>query len=96
MGKRQANVLNAFQMPAFSTVDLSLGYDISAKFRLQANVNNVLNTYGVLGWTGPGGFPAALDRQGFTPEFIAANPNAIYSTQGNMPRAYFLTASYKF
>jgi hypothetical protein len=52
--------------------------------------------YGVLGWSGPGGFPAALNRQGFTKEYVAANPNAVYSTQGSMPRAYFITASYKF
>jgi hypothetical protein len=28
--------------------------------------------------------------------YVAANPNAVYSTQGSMPRAYFITASYKF
>ena len=96
MGARQANVVNAFELPAFSTLDLSMGYDFSKKIRLQGNINNLLNTYGVLGWTGPGGFPAALDRQGFTKEFVAANPNAIFSTQGNMPRSFFLTLSYKF
>lgn len=96
MGARQANVPNAFQMPAFSTTDLSLGYEFSKKLSLQANVNNLFNTYGVLGWSGPGGFPAALNRQGFTKEFVSANPNAIFATQGSMPRAYFLTASYKF
>ena len=47
-------------------------------------------------WSGPGGFPAALNRQGFTQAFIAANPNAVFATQGSMPRAYFLTASFKF
>ncbi len=41
MGARQANVVNAFELPAFSTLDLSLGYDISKKFRLQANINNL-------------------------------------------------------
>jgi hypothetical protein len=49
-----------------------------------------------MGWQGPGGFPAALNRDGFSPEFIANNPNATFSTQGSMPRAYFLTATYKF
>ena len=96
MGTRQANVPNAFEMPAFGQVDLSLGYEVSKRFYLQANVNNLLNKYGVLGWSGPGGFPIALNRQGFTPEFVAANPDAVYSTQGSMPRAYFLTASFKF
>jgi outer membrane receptor protein involved in Fe transport len=96
MGARQANVPNAFKMPSFSTTDLTLGYEFSKKMSIQANVNNLFNTYGVLGWSGPGGFPAALNRQGFTKEFVAANPTAIYATQGSMPRSYFLTASYKF
>lgn len=96
MGSRQANIPNAFRLPAFGQVDLSLGYDVSKRFRLQGNVNNVLNEYGVLGWSGPGGFPAALNRQGFTPEFVAANATAVFATQGSMPRAYFLTAAYKF
>jgi outer membrane receptor protein involved in Fe transport len=96
LGSRQANVPNAFKLPAFGQVDLSLGYDISKRIHLQANINNIFNKYGVLGWSGPGGFPAALNRQGFTPEFITANPDAVYATQGSMPRAYFLTASFKF
>ncbi|MEN9908628.1 MAG: hypothetical protein RLZZ540_1777 [Bacteroidota bacterium] len=96
MGARQANLQNAFKLPAFTTLDLAMGYDFNKKFGLQANVNNILNTYGVMGWSGTGGFPAALDRQAVTKEFVAANPNAAYSTQGSMPRAFFLTASYKF
>jgi iron complex outermembrane receptor protein len=96
MGARQANLQNAFKLPAFTTLDLAMGYDFNKKFGLQANINNILNTYGVMGWSGTGGFPAALDRQSVTKEFVAANPNAAYSTQGSMPRAFFLTASYKF
>lgn len=96
MGARQANIPNAFKMPAFGQLDLNLGYDVSKNLRLQGNINNVLNTYGVLGWSGPGGFPAALNRQGFTKDYVVANPNAVFATQGSMPRAYFLTASYKF
>lgn len=75
---------------------MSVGYDVSKNLRLQGNVNNLLNVYGVLGWSGPGGFPAALNRQGFTSDFVATNPTAVYATQGSMPRAYFLTVSYKF
>jgi outer membrane receptor protein involved in Fe transport len=96
MGARQANVPNAFRMPAFNTTDLTIGYDFTKALSLQLNINNLFDTYGVLGWSGPGGFPAALDRQGFTKEYIDANPNAIYATQGSMPRAYFLTATYRF
>jgi iron complex outermembrane recepter protein len=70
LGSRQANIPNAFKMPAFGQVDLSMGYDVSKKVSLQLNVNNVFNKYGVLGWSGPGGFPAALNRQGFTKELL--------------------------
>ncbi|MDB2701474.1 TonB-dependent receptor [Flavobacteriaceae bacterium] len=96
MGDRQANVPNSFILPAFGTADLAFGYDFSEKFGLQLNINNIFDKYGIMGWQGPGGFPAALNRDGFSPEFIANNPNATFSTQGSMPRAYFLTATYKF
>ena len=96
MGSRQANIPNAFELPAFGQTDLSVGYDVSKHIRLQGNINNLFNKYGVLGWSGPGGFPAALNRQGFTKEFVAANPDAVFATQGSMPRAYFVTASFKF
>ncbi|MDX2071524.1 MAG: TonB-dependent receptor [Haliscomenobacter sp.] len=96
MGKRWANVGNAFQLPAFSALDLNLGYNFSTKFQLSASVNNLTNTYGIMSWAAPGGFPAALDTQGFTKGMLEGNPNAVYATLSIMPRAYFLTATYKF
>lgn len=96
MGKRWANVGNAFQLPAFSSFDLNASYKITNKIQANLSVNNVLNTYGIMGWAAPGGFPAALDTQGFTKAMLEANPNAVYATLPIMPRAYFLTLSYKF
>lgn len=96
MGKRWANVGNAFQLPAFSSFDLNASYKITNKIQANLSVNNILNTYGIMGWAAPGGFPAALDTQGFTKGMLEANPNAIYATLPIMPRAYFLTLSYKF
>ncbi|MEA5461102.1 TonB-dependent receptor [Arcicella sp. LKC2W] len=96
MGKRWANVANAFQLPDFSSLDFNAGYTISNHIQLSASINNLANTYGVMGWAAPGGFPAALDTQGFTKEMLNKNPNGIYSTLGILPRAYFLTLSYKF
>jgi iron complex outermembrane recepter protein len=96
MGKRWANVANAFQLPAFSQVDLNMGYNVSKAFQLSASINNLFNTYGVMSWAAPGGFPASLDVQGFTKTMRAANENSVYSTLSIMPRAYFLTATYKF
>ena len=96
MGKRQANIANAFYLPGFLQTNLNLGYTINKHLTIQANVNNLFNKYGVMGWAGPGGFPAALNTQGVTKETIAANPNAIFSTTAVQPRAYFLTVGYKF
>lgn len=96
MGKRWANVGNAFQLPAFSSFDLNASYKITNKIQANLSVNNILNTYGIMGWAAPGGFPAALDTQGFTKGMLEANPNAVYATLPIMPRAYFLTLSYKF
>ncbi len=96
MGKRWANVGNAFQLPAFSSFDLNASYKITNKIQANLSVNNILNTYGIMGWAAPGGFPAALDTQGFTKGMLEANPQAVYATLPIMPRAYFLTLSYKF
>ncbi len=96
MGKRPANVANTFDLPAYNQSNLNFGYNISKNWQVQANINNVFNQLGVMGWMAPGGFPASLDRQGFTKEELAANPNATYSTLNLPPRAFYLTATYKF
>jgi outer membrane receptor protein involved in Fe transport len=96
MGARQANFANAFLLPAFSQFNLSMGYDITPKFRLSANVNNLLNQYGVMGWVGPGTFPDNLNLESHTKAAIAANPNAFHQAIAIPARAYFLALSYKF
>ncbi|MEM6320274.1 MAG: hypothetical protein AAF960_21575 [Bacteroidota bacterium] len=57
---------------------------------------DVATSAGIMGWSAPDGFPAALDRQGVTSADLAANPNAVYSTLSIPPRAYFMTLIYKF
>lgn len=96
MGARWANVANAFKLPAFGAADLNLGYNLTKKLTASMSINNILNTYGVMSWAAPGGFPASLDTQGFTKAAFEANKNSVYSTLPIMPRAYFLTLSYKF
>ena len=96
MGARWANAANAFELPAYTTLNLILGYQISDNVRLGVNVTNLTNTYGVMGWTAPGVFPANLDRAGFTAERITADPNATFGSLAIPARAYFLTASYDF
>jgi outer membrane receptor protein involved in Fe transport len=96
MGKRAANVPNAFELPAYNESNLNLGYNLSSKWQLQANINNLFNQIGIMGWSAPGGFPAALDRQGFTKEDLESNPDAVYSTLSIPARSFFITATYKF
>lgn len=98
MGKRQANVANAFKLPSFSQFNFSTGYDVTKDFRLGFVINNLFNTYGVMSWSRPGTFLAALDRQGFTKEMYdeAVKNNTPYSTVSIPARSYFLTATFKF
>lgn len=96
LGERAANVANVFSLPAFNQTNAVFGYKLNEKISLQANINNLFNVYGVMGWSAPGGFPASLDRQGFTKATMDANPNAVYSTLALPARAYFVTLNYKF
>jgi outer membrane receptor protein involved in Fe transport len=98
MGKRQANVANAFLLPSFSQFNFSTGYDVTKNFKLGFVINNLFNTYGVMSWSRPGTFLAALDRQGFTKEMYeeAVKNNTPYSTVSIPARAYFLTATFRF
>ncbi len=96
MGARQANFANAFELPAFSQFNLSMGYDITPKFRLSANINNLTNNYGVMGWVGPGTFPNNLNLESHTKAAIAKEPNAFHQAIAIPARAYFLALSYKF
>lgn len=94
MGKRAANVVNAFNLPAFSQTNITAAYQLNRSFRAAITINNVLNTFGVMNWAAPGGFPAAIYSQNFTKAQLDANPNAIYSTISIPPRAFFLNLTY--
>lgn len=98
MGKRQANVANAFLLPSFSQFNFSTGYDVSRHFNLGLVINNLFNKYGVMSWSRPGAFLEALDRQGFTKEMYedAVKKARPYSTVAIQPRAYFITGTFKF
>lgn len=95
-GARWANAPNAFQMPAFSQIDLGLGYDVTKNLSLSANVNNLTNSFGMMTWGAPGGFPAVYSPNSFSPAQKESNKGAYFPMGGTQPRAYFLTATYKF
>jgi len=97
-GKRAANRNNAWYLPGFHTVDLgaSVSFGQDGRFKLQANVNNVLNQVGVLSWARTGGFFNSLDRQGLTKADVTGNPNQLLNIISIQPRSFWLTGTVKF
>jgi hypothetical protein len=73
-----------------------MGYNIRKSFIVRANITNLLNSEGVMSWSPPAKYFDALDRQGFTMEKLAANPDATFGIVCIQPRAYFLTLTYLF
>ena len=98
MGRRAANMPNAFYLPGFSEFNIGAGYNISKRIGLSANINNLLNTFGVMNWSASteGSLIDGFSHNSFTPEKRAANPNSIYSVLPIQPRAYFISATYRF
>lgn len=95
LGKRAANVANAFYMPGFTTVDMGMSFKVSENITAQFNVNNVFNTVGVMSWSRTG-FLASLDRQGLSKAAYAANPNQILPVVPSQARSFFWTLTGKF
>ncbi len=95
-GKRAANRENAFYLPGFHTFDLGVSYEFGEAFRIQANVNNVFNQYGVMSWARSGGFLTSLDRQGLTKAAVTANPNQLLFVVPTQPRSFWLSGTVKF
>ncbi len=95
-GDRYANAPNAFILPGFSQVDLGAGYTVGKRLSLNLNINNATNSVGVVGWGAPGGFPSVFNKSDFTTSIREANPNAPFAINVTQPRAYFLTATYRF
>lgn len=96
LGDRAANRYNTFDLPGFHQVDVGGAWDLTDKVRVSANVNNLFNSEGVMSWASGGGLAASLDRQGFTPARLAADPNQILSILTVQPRSFYLTLDMKF
>ncbi|MEI6945602.1 TonB-dependent receptor [Paraflavisolibacter sp. H34] len=96
MGSRPGNIAQAIMLPGFSQFDLGTGWNLNRQCTLSLNINNLLNSEGVMSWAPPGGYPGATDRQGFTREKRNANPDAPFGVICIQPRAYFLTFSCTF
>lgn len=96
LGERAANRFNTFYLPGFATVDIGATWDVTEKFRVQANVNNLFDEVGIMSWTKSGSLIGALNRQAFTPEDRAANPDQLFGVIASPPRAFFVTATIAF
>lgn len=98
MGKRAANMSNAFDLPGFHQLNFGAGYNLSKSISVAANINNVLNNFGIMNWsaTSENSIIDSFGHESFTPAKRAANPNSKYSVLAVQPRAYFLAVTYKF
>ncbi|MCU7549747.1 TonB-dependent receptor [Chitinophagaceae bacterium LB-8] len=98
MGKRAANMSNAFDLPGFHEFNLGAGYNLTKRIGVAANINNLFNTFGVMNWsaTTEDNIIDGFSHNSFTPEKRKANPNSVYSVLPIQPRAYFVSVTYKF
>ncbi len=94
MGARPANIANMFELPAYDQTDLFLSWAFSESFSISLNVNNVFDGDGVLNWAGYGDASSQFNRQNFTTR--PTDPNTTFMIVPIPPRAYFLSATYKF
>jgi iron complex outermembrane receptor protein len=93
MGERAGNIANVITLPRFNQFDLVVGYDFTPKFSLMASVNNLTDSKGVMTWRGWGVNPG--DRQSFT-QLPATGERTLLQFLPILPRAYYLTATYRF
>jgi outer membrane receptor protein involved in Fe transport len=93
MGERPGNIPNVIVLPRFNQFDFAFGYNFSDRFSMTLNVNNVLDDEGVMTWRGWG--VNTINRQGFT-SIPATGDKTMLQIVPIPPRAYFLSAVYKF
>jgi iron complex outermembrane recepter protein len=94
MGARPANIANMFTLPAYDQTDIFLSWSFSDRLSVSFNVNNVFDGEGVLNWAGYGDAASQFNRQNFTTR--PADPNTTFLIVPIQPRAYYLSATYKF
>ena len=93
MGERAGNVANVIILPRFNQFDFGTGYTVSRRWSVNLNVNNLLDSEGVMTWRGWGVNPG--DRQSYT-SLPATGKDTMLQYVPVQPRAYFLSSTYKF
>lgn len=93
MGERAGNIANVITLPRFNTFNFASGYTYSRTLSFGFNVNNVFDSEGVMTWRGWGVNPG--DRQSYR-ELPETGRDTMLQYVPVQPRAYYLTATYKF
>lgn len=94
MGKREGNVANVFQLPAYSIFNTGLGYAINGHLSADVLVTNVFNSEGLANFFGANTFGA--NANGVTAQYIQENPDASFVVVPVLPRGAILKLSYRF
>lgn len=95
MGERQANQLNAYTIPGFSTLNFGGGININENLSVSVNINNLTNTMGIMSSFAPGSILQAFNPNTVTRRVIESDPNAVHPIVTIQPRSYFLTLTYR-
>ncbi|NNG10508.1 MAG: TonB-dependent receptor, partial [Arenibacter sp.] len=94
MGKREGNIANAFQLPAYSIFNAGIGFEINKNLSARWGVTNMFNSKGLANFFGANSFGASAN--GATPDFIQSNPDASFVVVPVLPRGTLLSLAYKF
>jgi outer membrane receptor protein involved in Fe transport len=93
MGERAGNIANVITLPRFNQFNLTVGYTISRTRAVNLNINNVLDSEGVMTWRGWGVNPG--DRQSYR-SLPETGRDTMLQYVPVQPRAFFLTYTQKF
>jgi outer membrane receptor protein involved in Fe transport len=93
MGERAGNIANVIVLPRYNQFDLNFGYQLTKRLSIDFAVNNIFDDTGVMTWRGWGVNPA--DRQSYT-QLPATGERTLMEFVPIPPRAYYLSATYRF
>ncbi|MEM9820049.1 MAG: TonB-dependent receptor [Bacteroidota bacterium] len=94
LGERQANIANAFQLPAFGMLSAGIDSRITRQLNATLIINNLLNSAGLMNFFGPNEFGS--NASAVTPEFVEQNPDATFMVVPVLPRTILLKLAYDF
>lgn len=94
LSDRQANIANAFQLPAFSVFNAGIIVEPNKNWSISLIANNLFNSKGLMNFFGPNEFGSSANAA--TKEYIAQNPEASFVVFPIVPRTIHLGIGYRF